>query len=169
MKLFFRMNLFTLVAAGFFFVSAENADAQLFGGGLFKCRKSACCEPEPEPEPVCCPEPAPEPVCCPEPAPEPVCCPEPAPAPEPVCCPEPEPAPEPVCCPEPAPAPEPVCCPEPAPCCCGAMEAAAAEPAPVAQEPSPYGAPELAEGEVLISISPIEVPTDASQTVTSAE
>ena len=148
MKLFSRISLFTLVVAGFFFVSADNADAQLFSR-LFKGRQSACCEPAPEPEPVCCPEPEPEPVCCPEPEPEP----------EPVCC--PEPAPEPVCCPEPAP--------EPAPCgCADATEPVAAESVAATEAPSPYGAPELAEGEVLISVSPIEVPTDAAQTVTAA-
>ena len=156
MKLFSRISLFTLVVAGLFFVSAEDADAQLFSR-LRQARQSACCEPEPEPEPVCCPEPAPEP--------EPVCCPEPEPAPEPVCCAEPEPAPEPVCCPEPAPEPEPCCC-------AAATEPTAAEPetaVAATEAPSPYGAPELAEGEVLISIAPIEVPTDAGQTVTAAK
>ncbi|TWU03496.1 hypothetical protein [Neorhodopirellula pilleata] len=85
-----------------------------------------------EPEPVCC---EPEPVCC---EPEPVCC---EPEPEPVCC---EPEPEPVCC---EPEPEPVCCePEPAPepCCAS------------------YSMPELAPGEVLVSISPILMPANRS-------
>lgn len=86
---------------------------------------------------ACCCEP--EPVCC-EPEPEPVCC---EPAPEPVCC---EPEPEPVCC---EPAPEPVCCePEPAPePCCASMI-----PPPV-----------LAEGEVLVWISPVLTPIAKTQ------
>jgi len=83
----------------------------------------------------CC---EPEPVCC-EPEPEPVCC---EPAPEPVCC---EPAPEPTCC-EPEPAPEPSCCePAPEPACCATI----------------YSLPPLAEGEILISISPIAIPSGA--------
>lgn len=83
---------------------------------------------------ACC-EPAPEPECCCEPVeePEPVCC---EAEPEPVCC-EPAPEPEPVCC-EPEPAPEPECCtPEPVECCASRL------------------LPELAEGEVLIAISPL--------------
>jgi len=65
--------------------------------------------------------------------PEPVCC-----EPEPVCC-----EPEPVCC---EPAPEPACCePGPEPACCASI----------------YSLPQLAEGEILISISPIAIPSGA--------
>ncbi len=137
MKLMRRALLVTAVSLAFGTVQPNQADA----GGLFaklfkgKCGASepACCEPEP----VCC-EPAPEP--------EPVCC-EPAPEPEPVCC-EPATEPEPVCC-EPAPEPEPVCCepePEPVPCCT-----------------LNDSLPELGEGEVLLSISPILVPIAESE------
>ncbi len=77
--------------------------------------------------------------CC-EPAPD--CC---EPAPEPECC---EPEPEPVCC---EPEPEPVCCePEPAPECCSAMLAP----------------PELAEGEVLVWISPVLTPIHPTSSAT---
>ncbi len=144
----FRMKMMgrvTLVAVAFAALSqfnAQTAEAGIFKK-LFGCKKAACCC---EPEPVCC-EPEPEPVCC-EPAPEPVCC---EPAPEPVCC---EPAPEPVCC---EPAPEPACCePEPAPePCCASI----------------FPAPELAEGEVLVWISPILTPiakTEALATMASS-
>ncbi len=184
MRLFSRLGLFAVIALST--LLTESAEAQLFP--IFKCRKKACCE-APAPEPVCCPVaeepepcPEPEPVCCPEPAPEPepVCCPEPAPEPEPVCCPEPAPEPEPVCCPEPEPAPEPVCCPAPvceviepepaAPVCCesAAMEIPAAA-SPTAELATEYGMPELAEGETLVSISPIEVPTDSAATMTSTK
>jgi hypothetical protein len=138
MKLRFNVVLAGLVGVAGVMASASTADAGLFAK-LFgkKCcaPEPECCEPEPvccEPEPVCC---EPEPVCC-EPAPEPVCC---EPAPEPVCC---EPEPEPVCC-EPEPAPEP-CCEEPAP----------EEPCCASNLPLPT----LAEGEILLSISPILTP-----------
>ena len=154
MKLRVRTLLVMGMTAACLIGSAGNAEAGLFSK-LFKCKskeESTCCpepepccpEPEPccpEPEPVCCPEPAPEPVCCPEPAPEPVCC--PAPAPEPVCC--PEPTPEPVCC-------EPVPEPAPAPCCGSAMLQG-------------YPSPELAEGEVLVSIDPISLPSEPATQV----
>ena len=62
------------------------------------------------------------------------CC---EPAPEPECCCEPDAEPEPVCC-EPEPTAEPECCePEPVECCTSSF------------------LPELAEGEVLLSISPL--------------
>lgn len=139
MKLQVR-KLFVLgIAAAMFASTTSTAEAGGLLAKLFKCKAeepACCCEPAPEPEPVCC-EPEPEPVCCePEPAPEPVCC-EPAPEPEPVCC-EPEPAPEPVCC-EPEPAPE--------PCCASNL-------------PQGYSLPELAPGEVLLSITPL--PTQGS-------
>lgn len=155
MRLFSRLGLFAVMVVSSFNFLTESADAQLFP--IFKCRKKACCV-EPAPEPVCCPA-AEEPEPCPEPEPEPVCCPAPEPAPEPVCCPEPAPEPEPVCCPAPAE-------PEPAPCCCSTAPAAA--PAADVAATDTYGMPELAEGETLVSISPIEVPTDAAETMTSA-
>ncbi len=160
MRLFSRLGLFAVIALST--LLTESAEAQLFP--IFKCRKKACCE-APAPEPVCCPV-AEEPEPCPEP--EPVCCPEPAPEPEPVCCPEPAPEPEPVCC------PAPVCEviePEPAaPVCCesAAMEIPAAA-SPTAELATEYGMPELAEGETLVSISPIEVPTDSAATMTSTK
>ena len=164
MKLQVRTALVFGLVVAFCASAAPNADAGGLLSKLFKCKKAeepACCPAPACPEPVCC-EPEPEPVCC-EPEPEPVCC-EPAPAPEsPPCC---EPAPEPVCC-EPAPEPEPVCCepapaPEPEPCC---------EPEPA---PAPccgsamlqgYPLPELAEGEVLISISPINYSAEPEATI----
>ena len=168
MRLFSRLGLFAVMVVSSFTFLTETADAQLFP--IFKCRKKACCckpaEPAPEPEPVCCP--------APEPEPEPVCCPEPAPEPEPVCCPEPAPAP--VCCAvaEPVEAPaEPEPAPVAEPCCCGTVVSApaTAEASPEASpEVAEYGMPELAEGEVLLSISPIEVPTDdGTSTLTSGE
>lgn len=145
MKLQVRTALVLGIAAALFVSAAPNADAGGLLSKLFKCKKDeepACCCPAPEPE---CP--APEPVCCePEPEPAPVCC---EPEPEPVCC-EPAPEPEPVCC-EPAPEPEPVCCepePEPAPCC-AMMDG--------------YPLPVLAEGEVLISMSPIVLPSNQAE------
>ena len=176
MRLISRLGLFAVMVVTSFTFLTDTADAQLFP--IFKCRKKACCckPAEPAPEPECTPEPAPEPapVCCPapEPAPEPVCCPAPAP--------EPEPEPAPVCCAMAAPVevpaepePEPVA--EPAPCCCCCCGTAApatdsAEASGTSAEIAEYGMPELAEGEVLVSISPIEIPTDdGTSTLTSGD
>ncbi len=135
MKLQVRFCLSIACAAALLTASAPSAEAGLFAK-LFK--KHACCEPAPEPECGCEPSAEPEPVCC-EAEPEPVCC---EPEPEPVCC-EPAPEPEPVCC-EPEPAPEPECCtPEPVECCAA------------------NSLPKLAEGEVLIAISPLPQPVAA--------
>jgi hypothetical protein len=123
------MRMFLMAGVMLTYGVAGTSNAEA-GGLLAKLFKGKCCAAEPE----CCePEPEPEPECCCEPAPEPepVCC---EPEPEPVCC---EPEPEPVCC-EPEPEPEP----EPAPCCA-----------------SYYPLPELAEGEILLSISPITFPS----------
>lgn len=171
MRLISRLGLFAIMVVTSFTFLTDTADAQLFP--IFKCRKKACCckPAEPAPEPECKPaEPAPEPapVCCP--APEPVCCPVPAP--------EPEPAPAPVCCavaePVGAPPVEPEPVAEPAPCCCCCGTAApapatAGAPPEESAEVSEYGMPELAEGEVLVNISPIEVPTDGTSTLTSGD
>ncbi len=128
MKLVARFVVAGSFVSAMMLMNAPRAEAGLFAKLFGKCcAKDECCAPEP----VCC-EPEPEPVCC-EPAPEPVCC---EPEPEPVCC---EPAPEPVCCePEPEPCCEPA--PEPEPCCASYLPL-----------------PELAEGEVLISMSPIKL------------
>ncbi len=153
MRLTTRLGLFAAISLST--LLSGSAEAQLFP--IFKCRKKCCCE-APEPEPVCCPV-AEEPEPCPEPEPAPVCCPEPEPAPEPdpVCCPAPvcetaEPAPEPSA---------PVCCSETA----GTEVTTTVSPTDTAV--SEYGMPELAEGETLVSISPIEVPTDDAATTTS--
>ncbi len=142
MKLVSRLVLFATVAAGFTFVSADSAEAQLFKRLFNRC----CCNAEePEPEPEACPCEAPEP--CPAPEPEPIPCCAPAPEPMPCCAPEPIPMP---CC-EPAPAPEPVpmpCCepaPAPAPCCGTAM------------------LPTLGPGETLIAVYPLSAPVIGSQ------
>ena len=182
MRLIARLGLFAVMVISSFTFLTDTADAQLFP--IFKCRKKAgCCKAaEPEPEPECTPA-EPAPFCCPapEPAPEPVChvAPEPAPEPEPVpatfCCAmaapvempaEPEPVAEAVA--EPAPAP--CCC-----CCCGSSAPAtdsaeaSTEASDTPAEVSKYGMPELAEGEVLLSISPVEVPTDGTSTLTSGD
>ena len=182
MRLISRLGLFAVMVVTSFTCLTDTADAQLFP--IFKCRKKACCckPAEPAPEPECKPaEPAPEPA--------PVCCPAPEPAPAPVCCPAPEPEPAPVCCamaapvevpaePEPVVEPEPVAEPAPAPCCCCCCGTAApttdsaeasADTSGTSAEISKYGMPELAEGEVLVSISPIEVPTDGAATFTSGD
>ncbi|QDT08625.1 hypothetical protein K239x_05650 [Planctomycetes bacterium K23_9] len=127
-------KLFLLGVATTLFTST--APSADAGGLLAKLFKCKAEEPTCccEPEPACC-EPAPEPACC-EPEPEPVCC---EPAPDPVCC---EAAPEPVCC-EPEPAPEP---------CCASVGSAG------------YSLPELAPGEVLLSISPISAPSTPMNT-----
>lgn len=171
-----RLSLLTVVMASSFALLPETAEAKWLP--IFKCRQKPAEEAEPAPEP--CPAPEPAPMCCPvvEPAPEPepACC--PAPEPTPVCCEEPTPEPTPVCCEEPT--PEPVCevaAPEPEPvaspccCCCGteAIEVTAAESSPtteVSAQIAQYGMPELAEGETLVSISPIEVPTEDAATYT---
>lgn len=138
MKNWVRVGLAVVVTASMTNLDASDADAGLLAKLFGKKDECCCCEPEPvccEPEPVCC-EPEPEPVCC---EPEPVCC---EPEPEPVCCePEPEPCcePEPEPCCEPEPEPEPCCEPEPEPCCAS------------------YPLPELAEGEVLVSITPLSL------------
>ena len=139
---------------------SETADAKWIP--IFKCRQKCAEEAEPAPEP--CPAPEPAPACCPAP--------EPAPEPAPACCPAPEPEPAPVCCAEPAPEPEPA--PEASPCCCGTevaeVPAAATEEAAPASDISAqieqYGMPELAEGETLVSISPVEEATEEAATLT---
>ena len=174
MRLFSRLGLLAVMVVSMTCLT-ETADAQLFP--IFKNRRKACCckPTEPAPEPECTPE-EPEPeatVCCapapaPEPEPTPVCCSEPAPAPEPTCCPIPvceASAPEPV---EPeTEAPVSPCC-----CCCDQAAAASAIPASAPTENTAmieqYGMPELAEGETLVSISPIEIPTSDASTTTSA-
>ncbi len=163
-----RLGLLAVVVASSLACLPDTAEAKWIP--IFKCRQKSAEEAEPAPEP--CPAPEPAPACCPapEPAPEPApaSCPAPEPEPAPVCC--PEPASEPVCEvaePEPAPEPEPVACPC---CCCGEVTAApAAEAAPateVSAQVEQYGMPELAEGETLVSISPIEVPTEEAATFT---
>ena len=74
--------------------------------------------------------------------------------------------------------PEPVAKPAPAPCCCCCCGTAApatdsadasTDTSETSAEVSKYGMPELAEGEVLVNISPIEVPTDGTSTLTSGD
>lgn len=169
MTSFSRLCLFAVMVVSSCACLTETADAKWLP--IFKCRQKPAEEAEAAPEP--CPAPEPAPACCPAPAPEP----EPAPAP--VCC--AEPAPQPVCEVEaPEPAPEPAAEPESPCCCCCCCEAdlATAEPIPVADaSPSEevsdvaaqieqYGMPELAEGETLVSISPLEVPTEEVSTLT---
>ncbi len=161
-----RLGLLAAMVASSLACLPETAEAKWIP--IFKCRQKPAEEAEPAPEP--CPAPEPAPACCPAPEPAPACCPAPEPAPAPVCC--PEPAPEPVC--EVAePEPEPVAC--PCCCCCDGTEAPIAEAAPatdVSAQIEQYGMPELAEGETLVSISPIEVPTEedaATLTVDSKE
>lgn len=54
--------IFPLALITFFVISADQANAQLFG---FLRGGSQCCQPQ---EPACCPAPAPAPACCPAPA-----------------------------------------------------------------------------------------------------
>ena len=168
MTLFSRFGLLAVMVVSSTACLSDTADAKWLP--IFKCRQKCCEEVEPAPEPApevaCCPAPAPEPepMCCPAPEPAPVCCAAAEPAPEP------EPVPATVCCapaPEPEPAPEPAA--EPADCCCccccdsAATETAVADAIPTSDTAAAieqFGMPELAEGETLVSISPIEMPTE---------
>lgn len=154
-----RLGLLAVMVVSSCACLTETADAKWIP--IFKCRTKCADEAEPAPEP--CPAPEPAPACCPAP--------EPAPEPAPACCAAPEPAP--ACC-TPVPEPAPVSCAEPepvaevGPCCCGtaateAPVAAAPETAPasgISAQIEQFGMPELAEGETLVSISPVEVPTE---------